>query len=134
MGVSGGLELTSAVASAFTAQSTLLLSEQALDSVTRMQESRIGPHGNSPSSGYSRRGPHDLGSSADYCPNVESFLERVIMPETSLPRVLLLRQAIFHGVRSYPYGPPDAYPSDSQHQRYLREFNTREVKGRVSPR
>jgi tetratricopeptide (TPR) repeat protein len=40
----------------------------------------------------------------------------------------------FHGVRSYPYGSTDAYPSDSQHQRYLREFNTREVKGRVSPR
>lgn len=34
----------------------------------------------------------------------------------------------FHGVRSYPYGPGDAYPSDSQHQRYLREFNTRVVK------
>ena len=34
----------------------------------------------------------------------------------------------FHGVRSYPYAPGDAYPTDSQHQRYLREFNTRVVK------
>jgi hypothetical protein len=34
----------------------------------------------------------------------------------------------FHGVRSYPYGHGDAYPRDSQHQRYLREFNTRVVK------
>jgi hypothetical protein len=34
----------------------------------------------------------------------------------------------FHGVRSYPYGRGDAYPRDSQHQRYLREFNTRVVK------
>jgi Flp pilus assembly protein TadD len=39
----------------------------------------------------------------------------------------------FHAVQSYPYGPADAYPSDSQHQRYLREFNTRAVKGRESP-
>ena len=38
----------------------------------------------------------------------------------------------FHRLRSYPYGPGEAYPSDSQHQRYLREFNTRVVKGRVS--
>ncbi|HXL86865.1 MAG TPA: hypothetical protein VN927_06620, partial [Gemmatimonadaceae bacterium] len=38
----------------------------------------------------------------------------------------------FHGVRSYPYGPGDAYPSDSQHQRYLREYDTRVVKGRTS--
>jgi hypothetical protein len=40
----------------------------------------------------------------------------------------------FHGVRSYPYEPTDAYPNDSQHQRYLREFNTRVVTGRQSPR
>ncbi|HEV2016900.1 MAG TPA: CRTAC1 family protein, partial [Gemmatimonadaceae bacterium] len=40
----------------------------------------------------------------------------------------------FHGVRSYPYGPGDAYPSDSRHQRYLREFSTREVRGRESSR
>jgi hypothetical protein len=36
----------------------------------------------------------------------------------------------FHGVQSYPYGPIDAYPSDSQHQQYVRDFNTRVVKGR----
>lgn len=39
----------------------------------------------------------------------------------------------FHGVRSYPYGPADAYPSDSLHQRFLRKFNTRVVEGRESP-
>ena len=39
----------------------------------------------------------------------------------------------FHAVRSYPYGPGDAYPTDAQHQRYLREYNTRVVKGRESP-
>jgi len=40
----------------------------------------------------------------------------------------------FHGVKAYPYGPADAYPTDPQHQRYLREYNTRVVKGRESPR
>jgi hypothetical protein len=40
----------------------------------------------------------------------------------------------FHALQSYPYGAADAYPRDSQHQRYLREFNTRVVKGRESPR
>jgi len=39
----------------------------------------------------------------------------------------------FHGVKSYPYGPADAYPTDPQRQRYLREFNTRVVKGRALP-
>jgi hypothetical protein len=39
----------------------------------------------------------------------------------------------FHGVKAYPYGPTDAYPRDSKRQRYLREFNTRVVKGQVSP-
>jgi hypothetical protein len=34
----------------------------------------------------------------------------------------------FHGVKSYPYGPSDAYPSDLGHQAYLREYNTRVVK------
>jgi hypothetical protein len=38
----------------------------------------------------------------------------------------------FHAVQSYPYGPAYAYPTDPQHQRYLREFNTRMVKGRQS--
>ena len=38
----------------------------------------------------------------------------------------------FHGVRSYPYRAAEAYPTDSQHQRYLREYNTRVVKRRPS--
>jgi tetratricopeptide (TPR) repeat protein len=33
----------------------------------------------------------------------------------------------FHGMTRYPYGPEEAYPSDPGHQRYLREYNTREV-------
>ena len=40
----------------------------------------------------------------------------------------------FHGVQSYPPGPADAYPVDERHQRYLREYNTRVVKEKVSPR
>jgi Flp pilus assembly protein TadD len=40
----------------------------------------------------------------------------------------------YHGVKAYPYGPSDAYPSDSKRQRYLREFNTRIVERQVSPR
>jgi hypothetical protein len=39
----------------------------------------------------------------------------------------------FHGVKSYPYDRTDAYPADAQHQRYLREYDTRVVKGKVSP-
>jgi len=39
----------------------------------------------------------------------------------------------FHSVQSYPYNPGEAYPADSQHQRYLREYNTRVVKRSVSP-
>jgi hypothetical protein len=39
----------------------------------------------------------------------------------------------FHGVRSYPFEPGEAYPTDGQHQRYLREYDTRVVKGRASP-
>jgi hypothetical protein len=34
----------------------------------------------------------------------------------------------FHGVKAYPFGPTDAYPTDSEHQRYLRDYNTRVVK------
>jgi hypothetical protein len=34
----------------------------------------------------------------------------------------------FHGVKTYPFGPADAYPTDAQHQRYLREYDTRVVK------
>jgi Flp pilus assembly protein TadD len=40
----------------------------------------------------------------------------------------------FHGVKAYPYGPKDAYPTDAQHQRYLRQYDTRVVKGSESPR
>ncbi len=40
----------------------------------------------------------------------------------------------FHGVKSYPYAPGEAYPTDPEHQRYLREYNTRVVKQSVSPR
>jgi hypothetical protein len=39
----------------------------------------------------------------------------------------------FHGVQAYPYGPADAYPTDAKHQEYLREYNTRVVKGEKSP-
>jgi hypothetical protein len=38
----------------------------------------------------------------------------------------------FHGVHSYPFAKGDAYPADSVHQRYLREYDTRVVKGKVS--
>ncbi|MFL5580099.1 MAG: CRTAC1 family protein, partial [Gemmatimonadaceae bacterium] len=37
----------------------------------------------------------------------------------------------FHAIRSYPYSPGEAYPSDAAHQRYLREYNTRVVRGRA---
>jgi tetratricopeptide (TPR) repeat protein len=33
----------------------------------------------------------------------------------------------FHAIQSYPYAAEEAYPSDSAHQRYLREYNTRMV-------
>jgi Flp pilus assembly protein TadD len=40
----------------------------------------------------------------------------------------------FHSVRSYPYAAGEAYPADSQHQRYTREYNTRLIMRRsVSP-
>ncbi len=39
----------------------------------------------------------------------------------------------FHGLKSYPYGPGDAYPIDPQHQRYIQDYNTRLVKGKESP-
>lgn len=31
----------------------------------------------------------------------------------------------FHHITSYPYAPGDSYPSDAEHRRYLREYNTR---------
>jgi len=40
----------------------------------------------------------------------------------------------FHGVKSYPYGPGDAYPTDSQRQHYLRDYNTRVVGGKPRDR
>jgi hypothetical protein len=41
----------------------------------------------------------------------------------------------FHGVQAYPSKSAEAYPTDPEHQRYLREYDTRIVKGRApSPR
>jgi hypothetical protein len=34
----------------------------------------------------------------------------------------------YHAIRSYPYGPGDAYPADSARQRYQRDYNTRVIK------
>jgi hypothetical protein len=39
----------------------------------------------------------------------------------------------FHGVQAYPYGPAESYPTDARHRRYLREYNTRVVRGGMSP-
>jgi hypothetical protein len=36
----------------------------------------------------------------------------------------------YHAIRSYPYAKGDAYPTDSAHQHYQREYNTRVLKGR----
>ena len=33
----------------------------------------------------------------------------------------------YHAIKSYPYGPSDAYPADSARRRYLREYNTRVI-------
>jgi hypothetical protein len=38
----------------------------------------------------------------------------------------------YHAIQAYPYGPRDAYPDDPQRRAYLREYNTRIVRGRVS--
>jgi hypothetical protein len=40
----------------------------------------------------------------------------------------------FHGAQAYPYARGEAYPTDRQHQAYLRQYNTRIVKESVSPR
>src|SRR5260221_2903960 len=40
----------------------------------------------------------------------------------------------FHRVQSYPYSAADVYPGDAQHQRYLREYNTRVVTPREALR
>ena len=33
----------------------------------------------------------------------------------------------FHGMSSYPYGPEEHYPTDPEHERYRKEYNTRKV-------
>ncbi|NOY36377.1 MAG: tetratricopeptide repeat protein [Chlorobi bacterium] len=33
----------------------------------------------------------------------------------------------FHGMTHYPYGSDESYPSDREHQQYLKEYNTRKV-------
>jgi hypothetical protein len=38
----------------------------------------------------------------------------------------------YHGAKSYPFGPTDAYPTDSVHQRHQREYNTRVIKFRTA--
>ena len=38
----------------------------------------------------------------------------------------------YHSIKSYPYAAGDAYPTDSAHQRYQREYNTRIVDKRLS--
>ena len=40
----------------------------------------------------------------------------------------------FHAVKSYPMGSSEAYPSDADHQRYLRDYDTRVVKRSSSQR
>jgi Flp pilus assembly protein TadD len=36
----------------------------------------------------------------------------------------------FHAIRSYPYAPGESYPSDTAHERYRREYDTRVVRWR----
>ncbi len=33
----------------------------------------------------------------------------------------------FHGMTRYPYGNIEAYPADAEHQKYLKEYNTRKI-------
>ncbi|MEO7823713.1 MAG: hypothetical protein ABIS15_08915, partial [Gemmatimonadaceae bacterium] len=33
----------------------------------------------------------------------------------------------YHGVKTYPYSAGDAYPNSAEHERYLRDYNTRIV-------
>jgi Flp pilus assembly protein TadD len=40
----------------------------------------------------------------------------------------------YHGVKAYPYANGEGYPTDRQHQDYLREYDTRVVKGRAGTR
>lgn len=39
----------------------------------------------------------------------------------------------FHNMSSYPYPAPEAYPSDSAHQRYQEEWNTRPARRLIAP-
>ena len=39
----------------------------------------------------------------------------------------------FHAIQSYPYVPGEAYPADSAHLRYLRQYNTRLVRRAPPP-
>ncbi|MGQ0649367.1 MAG: FG-GAP-like repeat-containing protein [Gemmatimonadaceae bacterium] len=38
----------------------------------------------------------------------------------------------YHRMKEYPYAPGESYPKDAEHQRYLREYNTRVVKRSTS--
>ena len=40
----------------------------------------------------------------------------------------------FHAIKQYPYAPGESYPTDSAHQRYRREYNTRVVRRTESSR
>ena len=40
----------------------------------------------------------------------------------------------YHAARQYPFGPGDSYPTDPQHEGYLKQYDTRVVKGSVSRR
>jgi hypothetical protein len=33
----------------------------------------------------------------------------------------------FHGMSRYPYGSGESYPTDAEHQRYVRRYNTRRM-------
>ena len=39
----------------------------------------------------------------------------------------------FHAITQYPYAAGESYPTDAEHQKYLRRFNTRLSPGRRSP-
>jgi tetratricopeptide (TPR) repeat protein len=40
----------------------------------------------------------------------------------------------FHAIKQYPYAPGESYPTDSAHQRYLRDYNTRLIRRTESSR
>jgi hypothetical protein len=39
----------------------------------------------------------------------------------------------FHGMRAYPYGPPDHYPESPEYERYQKTYNTRVVARTIPP-